>query len=330
MTRLIPALLAWLALSLPALATCGGEDLRPTMTPAERTALETALAARPFSEGNHWRATRGDAVVHLIGTMHLADPRFDGVVDRLTPLIEGADTLLLEMTALEKAEMQRSIVTDPDVMLMPDTTLPELLGDADWDRLSDSLRARGMPPFMAAKFQPWYVSTLLAMPACLNIADMAEAGLDMRLEKIADSAGVSKTALEGADTALRAFGSVPRDIQVSMIRAALSAPEVNADLFTTLIDAYFEEAHAQSWLVAQVLAPRLAPVAADAAEEANAALESVLLDDRNRAWIPVIVATAEAADGPVVAAFGAGHLSGEAGVLALLQAEGFTLERLPF
>jgi len=40
------------------------------------------------------------------------------------------------------------------------------------------------------------------------------------------------------------------------------------------------------------------------------------------------VIEAALADGPVVAAFGALHLSGEDGVLALLQGAGFSLERL--
>jgi uncharacterized protein YbaP (TraB family) len=59
-----------------------------------------------------------------------------------------------------------------------------------------------------------------------------------------------------------------------------------------------------------------------------AAMEDSLMIRRNRAWIPVL--TRAAAKGPVLAAFGALHLSGAEGVLALLQAEGWTLERLPF
>jgi uncharacterized protein YbaP (TraB family) len=58
-----------------------------------------------------------------------------------------------------------------------------------------------------------------------------------------------------------------------------------------------------------------------------ARMEELLMAARNRAWIPVL--TDAAAAGPVFAAFGALHLSGEDGVLNLLQAEGFTLEELP-
>jgi uncharacterized protein YbaP (TraB family) len=55
-------------------------------------------------------------------------------------------------------------------------------------------------------------------------------------------------------------------------------------------------------------------------------MEASLMTERNRAWIPVIEAAA--AEGPVLAAFGALHLSGNDGVLALLERRGFTLERL--
>ena len=51
------------------------------------------------------------------------------------------------------------------------------------------------------------------------------------------------------------------------------------------------------------------------------------MTERNRAWIPVLEETAR--KGTVFAAFGALHLSGETGVLALLQANGWTIERLP-
>ena len=57
-----------------------------------------------------------------------------------------------------------------------------------------------------------------------------------------------------------------------------------------------------------------------------ARMEEVLMAGRNRSWIPVL--TDAAAQGPVFAAFGALHLSGEDGVLNLLQKEGFTLEQL--
>jgi uncharacterized protein YbaP (TraB family) len=329
--RILFALVLGLALSAGSVvaAACSGTDLRPTLTPEERQALDAGLEARPFPRGNHWRATRGDEVLHLIGTVHLDDPRLSGPTERMTPLIEGAATVLLEMTARERGELQRSMGTRPELLLLQETTLPELLPEDDWQLLSDALRARGMPPFMAARFQPWYVSMLLALPPCLADALSEQAGLDARIETLASNAGVAVHALEPFDTGFRAFDAVPLEVQIDMLRASLTDPGDSEDLFATVLSRYMEEDHAESWLLAQVLAPRFSEFGAQE-QAAFDALGRTLLDSRNRAWIPVILEALDRTEGIVVAAFGAGHLSGDLGVLQLLQDEGFTLEPLPF
>jgi uncharacterized protein YbaP (TraB family) len=78
-----------------------------------------------------------------------------------------------------------------------------------------------------------------------------------------------------------------------------------------------------------ILAERYSPIPSDAAAEIFATMEQELLIDRNRAWIPVLIEATEKNE-TVIAAFGAAHLPGRDGVLALLEAEGFSLERLPF
>jgi uncharacterized protein YbaP (TraB family) len=78
-----------------------------------------------------------------------------------------------------------------------------------------------------------------------------------------------------------------------------------------------------------LLAERYSPIHVETAANIFETMEKELLIDRNRAWIPVLL-EAIAAHDTVVAAFGAAHLPGKEGVLALLEAEGFTLERLPF
>jgi hypothetical protein len=67
----------------------------------------------------------------------------------------------------------------------------------------------------------------------------------------------------------------------------------------------------------------------EAVDRDFAVMEEAMMNARNRAWIPVIEAAADEAGGPVAAAFGALHLSGHQGVLALLAARGWTVEALP-
>lgn len=312
-----------------ALAACAGNDLRPTLGPEEQAQLDATVDDMRFAEGNHWKATRGDNTVHLIGTMHLADPRLEGPLNRLRSTIEGADLLLLEMTSEDEKALQERMTTDPSLLLMPDTTLPELLDDAQWEKLSDALSARGLPPFMAARFQPWHVSVILAIPPCAVTTDLSDGGMDSRLEEIAEGAGIPRAALEDVETIFAVFADQPREVQIDMMLSALVDPAINEDLFATLLASYFEEATAEGWAVSSILAERYSPIPADAAADVFATMEKELLVNRNRAWIPVILDAAEQHQ-TVVAAFGAAHLPGRDGVLALLQAEGFVLERLPF
>lgn len=323
------SLLCFVLVAQPALAICAGQDLRKTLTADEQVRLQEALEDAVFPEGNHWRATRGDRTLHLIGTMHLTDPRLDAPVDRLRDTIETADLLLLEMTDEDQAALEQRLSTDPSLLLLPDTTLPELLTEEEWQKMSEALTARGMPPFMAARFQPWYVSVLLAVPPCAAAPELADSGLDAQLEAIARSAGVPREALEDVETIFMAFADQPRATQIDMMLSSLVDPAISEDLFATLLASYFDESHAEGWAVSSILAERYSPIDPSAAAEVFATIEQELLIDRNRAWIPVLLDATEQNE-TVVAAFGAAHLPGENGVLALLENEGFTLERLPF
>lgn len=318
-------LVALLPLGLPALAACDGRDLSGTLDAPRADALAARLDGIPYPRGNHWRATRGDSVLHLVGTIHVDDPRLDAPAARLRPLVEGAAALMLEMTEADRADLQRSAL---DRLVLDGATLPERLSDPDWQRLADAVRARGLPPFMVARMQPWYVALLLSTPACLDMREAAKGGLDARLGRMADGAGVPVSALENAADTLALFDDMPTETQMAMLRDALLPPARAEDLFETLMAAYLREAHAEGVALSTILATPdgAAPRDPSAAE----ALETALLDRRNRAWVPRMIAMAERMNGPVVAAFGAAHLGGQSGVLALLEAEGFTLDRQPF
>jgi uncharacterized protein YbaP (TraB family) len=317
-------------LATPALAACNGQDLMETLTKQEKAAFDAQLAATPYPDGNHWRATRGDEVLHLVGTLHLSDTRLDDPAASLILTITGADLLLLEMTKAEEAQLQHALTARPDMLLLPDTTLPELLPESDWQRLSEAMRLRGMPPFMVAKMRPWYVSMLLSIPPCMVDKMADQNGLDARLERAAVAAGVPTRALEPYDTGFTAFADIPFDTQLLMIRSALSSPDTGEDLFETLLAAYFDEQHAASQIVLEVLSPRLTPLDEDENQQVFDKVGQALIATRNKAWIPVLLDALDQTDGYVVAGFGAAHLAGEVGILNLLAAEGFTLVRQPF
>ncbi|MDR5652320.1 TraB/GumN family protein [Ruixingdingia sedimenti] len=311
-----------------AAAACAGRDLIAALPDADRRALYRAAAAVPYPEGNIWRAQRGDAVIHLVGTYHLDDPRHDALMDAIAPLLSDARLLLVEAGPEEQARLTADLAQKPDIMFLTEgPTLPELLPEADWQAVMAAMRARGVPGFMASKFRPWYVAMLLGLPPCALEALKAGAeGLDNRLIAAAQARGLPVAALEPHDTLFRIFEGLDPAQELGMIRATLLMAEDAENQAVTLANAYFR---GQSRLIWEFTRARALHQPGLSTEEAAAQMdlaESLLMTTRNRAWIPVL--TEAAGRGPVLAAFGALHLPGDTGVLALLAAEGFTIARL--
>lgn len=311
----------------PVAAECTGRNLLDQMDPAARAQITDAAAAQPFHSGNLWEATRGGARATLVGTYHLGDPRHQALLHSVTPLLDEATALLVEAGPEEEAALMAQAARDPSVFILPDTTLPTLMAPAEWQTLSDAMSRRGIPGFMAAKFQPWYVSMLLAVPPCMMATAAEKSGLDHLLIAAAQERGLPIRALEPHDTVFRLFGTFSQAEQIAMLRASLAIEGQAEDYLATLADSYFAGNSQISWELMRAMSLAQPGYTPEQVEADLARMEQALLIERNAAWIPVIETAA--ANGPVVVAFGALHLPGRTGVLALLEQAGFTITRLP-
>lgn len=330
---MIRTLLASILLALPATAAsarCAGEDLLPSLTEAERANISATVDALDYGRGNYWRATRGDAVVHIVGTYHFDDPRHDAILERIAGDIDAASVVLVEAGPTEQAELQAELTRRPDrIFALTGPTLPEQLAETDWQALATAMQERGVPAFVAAKMQPWYVSMLLGIPPCaIEELNGRPNGLDHRVIARADEKAIPVRALEPFDTVFTLFDGMPASEQVDMVRTTLAMGARAEDYAATLAEAYFAEDVRVTWELGRLTARMLSGESAESVDAELAEMEERLMFRRNRAWIPVITAAAE--EGPVFAAFGALHLSGTDGVLSLMERAGYRIERLPF
>ncbi|MCV2874362.1 TraB/GumN family protein [Defluviimonas sp. WL0050] len=311
-------------------AECAGTSLLPTMPPEDRAAIEARVADLPYARGNSWLASRGEESVRLVGTYHLDDPRHDAVFERMAADIDGASVVLVEAGPEEETRLKSDMTSNPALLFRTEgPTLPEQLPEADWQALNVAMNARGIPGFLVAKMQPWYVSMMLGIPPCaIEEVNSGEKGLDARIIDRAEGKGIPIRALEPYDTIFSLFSGMSEDAKLEMIRAGLAMDKQAEDYGATLADAYFAENARLTWELGRLASYKLPGQTPEEVDADMAEMEEALMFSRNRAWIPVIEAAA--AEGPVFAAFGALHLSGEDGVLALLEREGFTIERQPF
>ena len=322
--RLLTALLCVLPAIAPA-ETCHGQNLLTTLPAAELAALQAKADAQPYAHGNLWTATKAGQKITLAGTYHLTDPRFGPILIALEPALTQATSLLVEAGPDEEAALKSRIASDPGAMFITSgPTLADQLGPQNWARLSTALQARGMFPIMAAKMQPWLVTTLLQMPACrFPIDPGVDLGLDKQLMARATALNLPIRALEPFDTILGVFAQFTAADQIAMLSQTIAADDPSGDLSATLADSYFAgESLLFLTYAAQVIAAQPGMTQAEADRE-NALIDRALISGRNAAWIPVLEAAA--ARGPVVAAFGALHLPGQNGVLNLLARRGWTI-----
>lgn len=325
--RLLMVLLIFLTPGL-AVANCGGTDQRPLLSAAQNAEIAARMENVPFASGNHWIATRGSRTIHVIGTMHANEPRMDALAGRLAPVIQSADVLLVESTKADQDQLQRDLATKPELAFLTGDTLIDLMAPDAWTQLAEAAAARGIPSFMAAKFQPWYLSLLLSMSPCtLQEIAAGGVGLDQRLMDIAEQASIPSRSLEPYTTLFEIFAQDSMEEQLAMLSVGIMPDDVSENATITLVEQYFEEEHVVAQETARVItraALNMEPAAFDALFDV---FMQRLLDQRNLRWMSVIAA----AEGDrIVVAAGALHLGGQMGVLNLLAQDGYTLTRSPF
>ncbi|MEO3415350.1 TraB/GumN family protein [Roseovarius sp. CAU 1744] len=326
---LLRVLALGLCLFLPAaaIAECGGSDLIQDLSDTERASLDARVAATPYPDGLMWRATRGDTTLTLFGTYHFEHARTAAHLAALKPLLDAADAIYLEVSNGDQDRLQRDLADDPSIMFITrGPTLPDLLGEEDWQRLTEEMRARSIPVFMAAKFKPFWAAMMLGIGPCEARSSLtSDNGIDTQIGNYASEIGNDSRSLEDFRQLLTLFDSFPQEEQLDMIRLMFSWSGDADDLAYTLRQRYLAQEVALIWEFSRLISLKYGGPTAEADFDL---FERQLLIKRNTGWLDVLMH--EATGQNVFLAVGAAHLPGEYGLLNLLEKQGFDITRLPF
>ena len=244
-------------------------------------------------------------------------------------MVQAADLLLVEATRDDLAAMEAAALSDPGLMFQTEgPTLPERLDEATWDALAQAMRDRGILPAIGSRMRPWVLMSALATPPCvMEVMAQGGAGLDLMLMDQAAEAGVAMAGLEPWDTILTLLDSLSDAQQIDILRMSLMDAEVTEASLVALMDGYFAGRIGELLALSPLMLDFVPGLDRATGEAATALADDILLTRRNRAWIGVIEAAAATQD--VVVVVGAAHLPGEAGVLRLLEGNGWTVAPLP-
>lgn len=251
-----------------------------------------------------WKITSKDATApsYLYGTFHLLCPDDFNMPEAVQQVFHQTKQLYLEIDLDDPMMMAKMM---KGIKMKDGHTLKEYMSAKDYDSCAKIFKEKtSLPLSMVASYKPFMLSSMLypAMIGCQPIA------FEKEFEKMAKADSMEINGLETIEDQLAVFDKVPYSSQAKMLVKSLFDFDKGKQQF-------FE-------MVAKYKTKNVAALHDDISGDTELGnYEKLLLDKRNKNWIPVIAKAV--AIKPTFIAVGAGHLGGKKGVINLLRKQGY-------
>lgn len=247
---------------------------------------------------------------YLFGTIHVVCPSDMFSMEKLGGYIDQTDQLVMELDMDNTAEMA---VMGQGLVIPGGKTLRDYLTADEFAKVDEMFKKYlGYSVENIKQIKPSFTSIIFATAP--KTIGCTPGSYEMSLLKAATE---KKKGIEGLETVASQFAvfeKIPLEKQAKSLYEISLDPQKTIDGFKKLVEAYkaqnVETLHA--YLVEQM--------------KTEKEFQGVLLDDRNRDWIPKIEKMI--VEKPSFIAVGGGHLGGKNGVLSLLKAKGYKIEAI--
>jgi uncharacterized protein YbaP (TraB family) len=244
---------------------------------------------------------------YLFGTFHVLCPQDLMLTEAIKSKVKTTQQLVLELDMDDPnlmTEMQKS-------MVMPNgKTLKEYLNEKDYALVEqffkDSLE---LPLDQLATFKPFMLSSML-YPKYLGCQT---ASWEMTLVQLAKAQNAEVLGLETIEDQMKAIDFLPYPMQAKSLLESIKEYEK-----------YSKELREMLYLYKNQDVEKMYAVSINYFSKEMQGMEKVMLENRNRQWIPMIEKMSK--EKPTFFAVGAGHLGGETGVISLLRKQGYTVK----
>lgn len=275
------------------------------------------FAELAFGQGLLWRVEApGVAPSHVFGTFHSSDPKIVALPPPVRMALDESRSLTVEVVfdGAARAVLARAM------MLGADRSLSGMLAPELRAAAADVAAAYGLPPVAFDRFKPWALALVFSQPPEEQARQAAgEAVLDERLQQAAQSRGIPVYGLETVTEQVAILDGMSEADQVAYLRAATkSHAELGAALATVRAAYLRQDLAAIDALMRREFAK--------GDPQFHRTFEERMFTARNRRMVARMAARLE--EGGAFIAVGALHLPGEAGVLRLLERDGYRVLRV--
>ncbi len=265
-----------------------------------------------------WRVSDADNSLYLLGSFHALKPED-------YPLPAAVESAFAESEALA-FEVPPAEMESPDLAkqmmaagILPEgKTLQSMLSAKTWHRLDVYCVKNGLQVQNFQRFSPWFVSLMLSLREMQRLGFDPKLGLDRNLMARASSSNKPTSGLETAADQIGVLSGMALPTQLQLLDEALDEAE-NPDGNMDSLHQDWRRGDAKAIESAMVLQLR----------DKYRLLYQRINVDRNRAWMPKLVAMLDRHKrDDVMIVVGSLHLVGPDGLIEQLRAKGYTVQRL--
>ncbi|MGX6646779.1 TraB/GumN family protein [Maricaulaceae bacterium MS644] len=267
-----------------------------------------------------WSISDEDSTVYLFGTVHILPPELTWRTPAVDAALDESGIVYLEADVSSPEAQTQMQALIPQLGLNEEgVTLSSLISDEAQAHMATIAERLGAPPeALAAQMdplKPWLASVSIAVLQIQAGGYDPMSGVEYKLTADAMEAGKEFGYFETAEEQLGYLAGLPMETQIADFEVGIAQMAEDPDMLSELV---------QAWAAGDM--DTLDRVFNEDMRDASAELYEALIVQRNRNWIPQIEA-ALATEQNAFVAVGAGHMPGETGVIALLEANGHTVTR---
>lgn len=292
-----------------------GQKIQTTM---KRLLLSAALAAITLNlhaQSSVWKVTQGDSTLYLGGTCHVLRPSDFPLPPEFDAAYAAAGKVYFE-TDFDRArspEMQQVLAQHG--MFTDGRTLKDVLSPEAWATVEAHAAKRGLPVAQLQGMRPWLFALALSIME-LQRMGVTQEGVDAHYFAKARADGRPVGQLETFEQQVAFITGMAGDDPSAFIQQGLS----DLDQVSVKMPQLFT-----AWRSGNL--PELDRLMNEEIRMKFPELHRTLLVERNNAWMKKLDELLATPDVEFVLV-GAGHMSGDEGLVAQLRARGATIEQI--
>jgi uncharacterized protein YbaP (TraB family) len=261
-----------------------------------------------------WKVTSPTNTVYLFGSIHVGDSSLYPLPKAAEAAFAASKVLAVEFNVKKVDIPQMAKLMQDYGMYANGETLSQHLPKETSDALDQFCSKNGVPRMILDKTKPWVAAIAVIAFASKAAGEEPELGIDMHfLNEVKEPQRIEE--LESADFQMSVLSSASEQEQEEMLAASLKQADKFKDMVQKMQRAYVS-GDTES----------LEKLVKEEDESGPKSLMKKLLDDRNVTMAQRVEQYLKGKDTSFVVV-GAGHIIGNKGIVKLLEAKGYHVER---